>query len=92
MTSRVTPKQCSLRVALGERELCPGEGCVCWEEGGAILESGCVVERLEIPIGRHRDLARHLLDLRLTAEAARNTAERADAHRRFAELLNLNRE
>jgi hypothetical protein len=24
MTSRVTPKQCSLREAVGERELCPG--------------------------------------------------------------------
>jgi hypothetical protein len=92
MTSRVTPKQCSLRVALGERELCPGEACVFWEEGGAVLEPGCAVERLEIPIRRQRDLARHLLDLRLTVEATRSDAERARAYRRFAELLNLNRE
>jgi hypothetical protein len=37
-------------------------------------------------------LARHLLDLRLRLEEARDDAERRAAHRRFSELLNLNRE
>ncbi len=92
MTSRVSPKQCSLRAAVGERELCPGAVCAFWEEGGSILEAGCAIERLGIPVQHQPEFARRLLDLRLAVEQARSDAERADAHRRFAELLNLNRE
>jgi hypothetical protein len=39
-----------------------------------------------------RELARHLLDLRLAVENAREESELADAHRRLAELLNRSRE
>jgi hypothetical protein len=92
MTSRVTPKQCSLRVSVGERELCPGADCAFWEEGGAVLEMGCAVERLGVPVDRRPDLARHLLELRLRVEEARTEFQRRDAHRRFSELLNLNRD
>jgi len=92
MTSRVTPKPCSLREAVGEHERCPGGACAFWEDGGAVLEAGCAIERLSVPVRRHRELARHLLDLRLRVEEARTEVERRDAHRRFAELLNLNRE
>jgi hypothetical protein len=92
MTSRVTPKLCSLRDAVGERELCPGAACAFWEAGGAVVEPGCAIERLGVPVARQRDLAQHLLDLRLRVEEVRTEAERRDAHRRFAELLNLNRE
>lgn len=92
MTSRVSPKECTLRSAVGERELCPGAGCAFWEPGGAVVEPGCAIERLGIPVQGHHDLARHLLDLRLRLEEARDEAERRDAHRRFSELLNLNRE
>ena len=91
MTSRVTPKQCSLREALGEQELCPGATCLYWEDGGAVVEPGCAIERLGVPVGQ-LDLAQHLLELRVRVEAVRTDAERRDAHRRFAELLNLNRE
>ena len=92
MTSRVSPKRCSLRHAVSESELCPGASCAFWEEGGSIVDAGCEIERLGIPVDRHRDLARHLLELRLTMETAGEAAERTDARRRFAELLNLNRE
>lgn len=92
MTSRVTSKLCSLREALGEREVCPGAECAFWEAGGAVIEPGCAIERLGVPVQRRRDLARHLLDVRLRLEQARTEAERGDAHRRFSELLNLNRE
>jgi hypothetical protein len=92
MTSRVRPKDCSLRAELGERELCPGSECAFWEEGGAIVEPGCAIERLGVPLARQPDLARLLLELRLAIEAARTDAEEADAHRRFSELLNLNRD
>ncbi|HYK06458.1 MAG TPA: hypothetical protein VEW11_01700 [Gaiellaceae bacterium] len=92
MTSRVTPKQCSLREAVGERELCPGEACIFWEAGGAVVEPGCAIERLGVPVKEQRDLALHLLELRIRADEVRTDAERRDAHRRFSKLLNLNRE
>jgi hypothetical protein len=88
MTSRVTPKHCSLRAAVGEQEVCPGAACAFWEEGGAIVGAGCAIERLGVPIARDRELARLLLELRLAIESARTEAERGDAHRRLAELLN----
>jgi len=92
MTSRVTPKHCSLREAVGEHELCPGAACAFWEDGGAIVGAGCAIERLGVPVQRQADLARHLLELRVRVEEARTESERGDAHRRFSELLNLNRE
>ena len=92
MTSRVAPKQCSLRAAVGERELCPGSACAFWEGGGSIIEAGCAIERLGVPVGRHAELARHLLDLRLALDAARSEAERNDADRRFRRLLSLGAE
>jgi hypothetical protein len=91
MTSRVTPKQCSLRVAVGERERCPGGECVFWDDRVSALMPSCTIERLGIPLEVHA-LARHLLDLRLRVEEVRADAEGRDAPRRLAELLNLNRD
>ena len=87
MTSRVSPKLCSLHAVLGERELCPGAECAFWEDG-----DGCTVERLELTDLRHEGLARHLLELRAQLERARSEEERREAPRRLARLLNLNRE
>ncbi len=92
MTSRVSPKLCGLRAnATGVRELCPGADCVFWEDGGSIVEAGCAIERLGVPI-EQPGIAQHLLELRLAAAEARDESERRDAYRRFSELLNLNRE
>ena len=92
MTSRITPKPCSLRDAVGEHERCPGSACAFWEAGGAVVQPGCAIERIGVPVRRQRELARHLLELRLQLERVRTAVERRDGHRRFAELLNLNRE
>ena len=92
MTSRVSSKRCGLRAAVGEHEVCPGSACPFWEGGGSIVAAGCAIERLGIPIDLQGELAPHLLELRFSLEAAQSDAERADAHRRFNELLNLNRE
>ena len=89
MTSRVTPKQCDLAAAVGEQEVCPGAWCVFWEEGGSVIEQGCAIERLGVPVGRDSELARHLLELRRTAEAARDELDRREAYRRFREILNI---
>jgi hypothetical protein len=87
MTSRVSPKECSLRLVLGEHERCPGTACAYWEG-----PDGCMVERLELTDLGHRDLARHLLELRDRLERAKADEERREAPTRFARLLNLNRE
>jgi hypothetical protein len=86
MTSRVSPKLCSLHLALGERERCPGAECAFWDD------RGCAIERLELADLGPRDLARHLLELRRRLEEAKAESERREAPRRLAELLNLNRE
>jgi hypothetical protein len=91
MTSRVTPKECSLRVAVGEHERCPGARCAFWEDGAGTVAGGCTIERLHVPLETPA-LARHLLDVRLRLEGLCADAEREDARRRFAELLNLNRD
>jgi hypothetical protein len=91
MTSRVTPKWCSLRTAVGEREQCSGARCAFWDDGVGAPGTSCTIERLCIPL-EVRPLARHLLDLRLRLEDVRAGAEGHDAPRRFAELLNLNRD
>jgi hypothetical protein len=86
MTSRVSPKTCSLHAVLAERELCPGADCAFWEA------DACTIERLELHRLRNAELARHLLELRGRLAEARAEAEVRDAPRRFAQLLNLNRE
>jgi hypothetical protein len=91
MTSRVTPKECSLRVAVGERERCPSARCAFWDDDAGAVDASCTIERLQIPL-EVPELAQHLLALRLRLEDVRNDAERRDAPRRFAELLNLNRD
>jgi hypothetical protein len=87
MTSRVSPKECSLHLVLGEHERCPGADCAFWES-----PDGCTIERLELAALGHQELARHLLELRERLEAARTEEERREAPKRLAELLNLNRE
>jgi hypothetical protein len=90
MTSRVTPKECSLRAAVGGHEQCPGARCAFWDAADP-LEQSCAIERLRIPL-EVNSLAGHLLELRLRLEDARAEAEQRDAPRRFAERLNLNRD
>jgi hypothetical protein len=91
MTSRVTAKQCTLRIAVGEREQCPGAACAFWDERVAAHEQRCTIDRLRIPL-EVPALARHLLDLRLRLEDVRADPGGPEARRRYAELLNLNRE
>ncbi len=91
MESFVSPKKCSLHAAVGENVPCPGGDCAFWEDGGAIVEAGCAIERLGVPIDRRGELPRRLLDVRLAVETALSDAERADAHHRFTTLLDLTR-
>src|SRR5262249_8360173 len=58
-------KGCALQDAVGRVEACPGVGCPFWEEGGAVLEAGCMIERLSLDLARRPERAQSLLELRL---------------------------
>jgi hypothetical protein len=77
---------CRIKLAVGDVEPCPEGACPFWEQGGAIVEAGCGLERLRIDVGRP-DLAAYLVDLRAALEAARDAREREEARQAFAGLV-----
>jgi hypothetical protein len=82
-------KTCTLRrSAHGVSERCSRDRCGFWEPGGAVLEGGCLVERLGIDLNQ-RDLATYLLDTLERLEKARNLAEAGKAHRQFSRRVGL---
>jgi hypothetical protein len=70
-------KLCTLSVVAGDDERCPRGWCAFWERGGAVVEPGCAIERLGIPLDEPH-LARYLLDVRRELESLRD-AESAKA-------------
>ncbi len=82
----MTARTCRIRQALGEIEQCPESACPFWEEGGALLDAGCALERQGIDLDRP-DLAAYLDGLRRELELARDASERQAARRVFAELV-----
>ena len=56
--SQIEPKRCTLRLAMGVIEACPGERCAFWEPGGAVVEGGCLIERQGVDV-RQADLAEY---------------------------------
>lgn len=70
MAAEAAPaKLCQLHEALGCAERCPGAGCPLWEDGFAVLDGGCVIERLSLDLARRPDLAHYLLEIRLGVES-----------------------
>jgi hypothetical protein len=76
---------CRMSSTLGEVEACPQGACPFWEHGGAVLESGCGLERLHLELDR-ADLAVYFDELRRALEAARDDTERQAARQAFAAL------
>lgn len=81
----MTEGVCRMKRTLGVAEACPEGGCPFWEQGGAIVESGCGLERLAIELDRP-DVAEYFADLRQALEKARDEGEREAARRAFAAL------
>jgi hypothetical protein len=75
---------CALHLATGNRKECPGSACAFWEDGGAVVESGCAFERVRLEIDTRPDVARWLLKLRYDLE----NAQSADDRRRLTGNLN----
>jgi hypothetical protein len=86
--SQVEPKRCTLRLASGVVEYCPQQRCAFWEEGGAVVEGGCVIERLG-PDVRKPEVAGYLVDVRERLDRARDRSEAEAAHREFAHRIGL---
>jgi hypothetical protein len=86
--SQIEPKHCTLRLATGVMELCPEQRCVFWEEGGAVVQGGCVIERLG-PDVRRPDVAGYLVEARARLEQAPDLSETEAAHREFAHRIGL---
>jgi hypothetical protein len=66
---------CALHLATGNREECPGRACGFWEDGGAVVESGCVFDRVRFEVDARPDVARYLLRLRYDLENARSAED-----------------
>jgi hypothetical protein len=84
--SQIETKRCTLRLATGVIEACRSERCAFWEPGGAVVEGGCLIDRLGVDV-RRADLAEYLLETRGRLELARDMAEAEAAHREFARRL-----
>lgn len=80
---------CALRLAAdGQTERCPRERCQYWEPGGAVVEAGCVIDRLAFDV-RRPDIAAYLLETRQRLEEARSAQCTVDAHALFARRVGL---
>ena len=86
--TQIEAKRCTLRLATGVIEACPGGQCAFWEPGGAVVEGGCLIERLGVDV-RQTDLAEYLLEMRQRLEQARDRSEAEAAHREFSHRIGL---
>jgi hypothetical protein len=86
--SQIESTPCLLRSATGVFEPCTQERCAFWEPGGAVLEGGCVIQRLGVDV-RRPDVASYLLEARERLEQARDLSETEAAQREFARRIGL---
>jgi hypothetical protein len=85
--NQVDSNNCILRLAADStKEACPRERCAFWEAGGAVLDGGCVIERLGVDV-RRPVLAVYLLETRERIERARDLAEAERAHAEFSRRI-----
>jgi hypothetical protein len=86
--SQIEPKRCTLRLATGVMETCRQQRCAFWEQGGAVVEGGCAIERLGLNTFGS-DVARYLLETRDRLDQARDSSEAEAAHRKLARRTGL---
>lgn len=82
MTAPASSRRCTLELALGKTEACPGASCQLWHDGS------CVLEPVELELRSSPALARHLLELKAALERAATTAEEDRARSLFHRRLN----
>jgi hypothetical protein len=79
---------CTLHLARGVVKPCTGGRCAFWEPGGAVVASGCLIERLGVEV-RRPDVAAYLLETRERVERARDRGEADAAHRELSRRIGL---
>lgn len=82
----VSDMLCHIKLTLDVEEACPEGACPFWQHGGAVVESACGLERLQLELDRP-DLAAYLVQLRAQLERARDEQERREAREAFAGLV-----
>ena len=60
---------CRLALLAGQGEACPLNACPFWEEGGAVVDAGCLWARLPVAVSPGHDL-QLLIELRDGARSA----------------------
>jgi hypothetical protein len=80
------PQLCTLSRALGSVEECPRAWCAFWDQGGAIIEPHCSIERLGLDLS-NLDLAAYILELRQALDTARSEEEAETARRQLVQLV-----
>jgi len=87
--SQIDRTNCTLRlVAQAQAEPCSRERCAFWEPGGAVVEEGCLLNRLGVDVHR-LDLATYLLEVRERLEQARSLAEAEAAQLEISRRVGL---
>jgi hypothetical protein len=84
--ARLVARVCRIKATLDEHEACPEGACPFWEAGGAVVDAGCGLERLQLELDRP-ELAAYLLELRSMLQTARGATEREEARRAFSEIV-----
>jgi hypothetical protein len=79
-------KLCTLSGVIGNVEECPRGWCAFWENGGAVVEGGCAIERMGIDL-TNVELAYYLLDLRRALDGARSEEAARTARRDLGQLV-----
>lgn len=81
------PAACMLRLAAeGRVEQCPQEQCSLWEPGGAVVQGGCLIDRLGVDLHRP-GLAAYLLEVCERLDRSRDLNAAEAAHREFSRRL-----
>jgi hypothetical protein len=83
---------CALQYAAGRIEVCPEGGCPFWEEGGAVLAGGCLIQRLALGLEHHPELANALLEVRRKLDRAVSSEDENEARSLFYRLVPRARE
>ncbi|HUK95365.1 MAG TPA: hypothetical protein VLU96_09950 [Gaiellaceae bacterium] len=83
---------CHLQYRAGRIEPCRETDCPFWEEGGAALPGGCVLQRLDLDLDATPSLVHALLQVRRGLAQAVTTEDEREARSLFYRLVPAARE
>jgi hypothetical protein len=84
----IAERCCSLQNAIGVLEPCTCDRCPFWEPGGAVVEGGCLTERIGVDV-RDVELAKYLLGVRHHLEDVRDKSAAEAAQLELSRRIGL---